>query len=200
MRPFSYRHAQSPHDAIKLGASQADAHIGAPVQFLAGGTTLIDLIKLGVMQPQALVDIKRIADPSMRRLEADGQGLRIGALVSMAEAAENPAIKRDYAVLSQSLWMAASQQLRNMARLGGNVLQRTRCNYFRDTAYAQCNKRDPGSGCAALEGVNRQHAVLGTSGACIATYAGDGKKPLRPLSPMPRLASTTHSKLRLASK
>src|SRR5207237_1762296 len=94
-------------------------------------------------------------------------------LVRMADAAEHPAIRRDYPVIAQSLKLAASQQVRNMASLGGNVLQKTRCTYFRDVSYANCNKRHPGSGCAAIEGVNRQHAVLGTSDQCIATYAGD---------------------------
>jgi xanthine dehydrogenase YagS FAD-binding subunit len=130
-------------------------------------------MKLDVMRPDTLVDIKRISDPPMRRIEVGAEGLRIGALASMAEAAENETIKRDYPVLSQSLWLAASQQLRIMATLGGNVLQRTRCNYFRDTSYRDCNKRNPGSGCAALDGFNRLHAVLGTSDACIATYPGD---------------------------
>lgn len=96
----------------------------------------------------------------------------------MAQAAKHDAIKREYPVLSQSLWQAASQQLRNMATLGGNVLQRTRCTYFRDISYAQCNKRIPGSGCAALEGYNRQHAVLGSSNACIATYPSDWAQAL----------------------
>jgi xanthine dehydrogenase YagS FAD-binding subunit len=157
---------------------QADAHVRAPVQFLAGGTTLIDLMKIDVMQPSALVDIKRIQDTTLRSIDVTDQGLRIGALISMAETAEHDAIKHDYPVLSQSLWMAASQQLRIMATLGGNVLQRTRCNYFRDTSYAQCNKRNPGSGCAALDGFNRQHAVLGASDACIATYPGDWAQSL----------------------
>ncbi len=172
MRPFSYQQAQSAQQAAALGASRAVAHVQAPVQFLAGGTTLIDLMKIDVMRPQMLVDLKRIADPSMHRIDSGAQGLRIGALVSMAEAAENGTIKKNYPVLSQSLWMAASQQLRIMATLGGNVLQRTRCTYFRDTSYA-CNKREPGTGCAAMDGVNRLHAVLGTSDACIATYPGD---------------------------
>ncbi len=173
MRPFIYKPARDAGDAVALGASQAEAHVRAPIQFLAGGTTLIDLMKIDVMQPTALVDLKRIQDPAMRRIEATDQGLRIGALVSMAEAADNAAIKRDYPVLSESLWMAASQQLRIMATLGGNVLQRTRCSYFRDTSYSACNKRNPGSGCAALDGFNRLHAVLGASDACIASYPGD---------------------------
>ena len=170
MRPFTYRSTHSAQAAVALGAGQAGTRAGA--QFLAGGTTLIDLMKIDVMRPQTLIDIKSIADPSMHRIDSNGQELRIGALVSMAEAADNAAIKRDYPVLSQSLWMAASQQLRIMARLGGNVLQRTRCTYFRDTSYA-CNKRDPGTGCAAMDGVNRLHAVLGTSENCIAAYPGD---------------------------
>lgn len=173
MRPFNYTPAQNPEDAVAKGAVYADAHVRAPVQFLAGGTTLIDLMKLDVMRPDTLIDIKRISDPVMRRISADADGLKMGALVSMAEAADNEIIKRDYPVLSQSLWLAASQQLRIMATLGGNVLQRTRCSYFRDTSYFDCNKRNPGSGCAALGGVNRWHAVLGTSDACIASYPGD---------------------------
>jgi xanthine dehydrogenase YagS FAD-binding subunit len=173
MRPFNYRPAQNPKDAVAQGAVQADAHVRAPVQYLAGGTTLIDLMKLDVMRPDTLVDIKRISDPAMHRIDVGSEGLRIGALASMAEAAENETIKRDYPLLSQSLWLAASQQLRIMASLVGNVLQRTRCNYFRDTSYRDCNKRNPGSGCAALDGFNRLHAVLGTSDACIATYPGD---------------------------
>ena len=109
----------------------------------------------------------------MAGIEATPQGLRLGALVRMSEAAEHPAVVRDYPVIAETLAQAASAQLRNMARLGGNVLQRTRCNYFRDPSYAQCNKREPGSGCAALDGFNRLHAVLGTSEACIAHYPGD---------------------------
>jgi xanthine dehydrogenase YagS FAD-binding subunit len=101
------------------------------------------------------------------------KGVRLGALVRMADAADDADIRRDYPLLAQSLELAASAQLRNMASLGGNVLQRTRCPYFRDVSYGNCNKRIPGSGCAALEGFNRQHAVLGTSPNCIATYPGD---------------------------
>ena len=172
MRPFLYKPVQNAQDAVVLAAGRADAHVRSRTQFLAGGTTLIDLMKIDVMRPEELIGIKSIGDPSMHRIEAGPQGLRIGALVTMAEAADHPVIKQTYPVLSQSLWMAASQQLRIMATLGGNVLQRTRCNYFRETLYP-CNKREPGTGCAALEGVNRGHAVLGTSSGCIATYPGD---------------------------
>jgi xanthine dehydrogenase YagS FAD-binding subunit len=120
-----------------------------------------------------VVDIKQLGGDAHRQVRQTSQGLRIGALVTMAELADHPMIARDYPVLRDGLWQAASAQLRNMARLGGNVLQRTRCPYFRDVTYRECNKRDPGSGCAAQNGYNRLHAVLGGSEHCIATYAGD---------------------------
>jgi xanthine dehydrogenase YagS FAD-binding subunit len=174
MRPFAWHRAETPDAAVKAAVYALDEEThatppAAPVQFIAGGTTMLDLMKLDVMQPRTLIDISGIGGA----IEAGSEGLRLGALVRMAEAADHPLIRRDYPVIAQSLALAASQQLRNMATLGGNVLQRTRCAYFRDVSYAQCNKRHPGSGCAALEGVNRQHAVLGTSEACISTYAGD---------------------------
>jgi xanthine dehydrogenase YagS FAD-binding subunit len=125
------------------------------------------------MRPDIVIDINPLADAGSGRIEVSENGLRLGALVRMADAAEHPAIKQHYPVIAQALQLAASQQLRNMASLGGNVLQRTRCTYFRDVSYAACNKRSPGSGCAALGGVNRTHAVLGTSEHCIATYPGD---------------------------
>src|ERR1700750_902779 len=117
--------------------------------------------------------------------------LRLAPLVSMAEAADHPAIRRDYPVIAQSLELAASPQIRNMATLAGNILQRTRCNYFRDTSWSACNKRNPGSGCAALDGVNRQHAVLGTSKDCIATYPGDFAQALIALDATIDLAGAT---------
>jgi xanthine dehydrogenase YagS FAD-binding subunit len=129
-------------------------------------------MKLDVMQPEWLVDINGLARESYGRIEASEEGLRLGALVRMGEAQDHPAIKQHYPVIAESLQLAASQQIRNMASLGGNVLQRTRCEYFRETSWP-CNKRDPGSGCSALEGVNREHAILGTSEHCIATYPGD---------------------------
>ena len=125
------------------------------------------------MRPQAVIDINALQRTPLGRIEAGGQALRLGALARMADAAEHDAVKRDYPVIAQSLKLAASAQLRNMATLGGNVLQRTRCPYFRDTSYHECNKRNPGSGCAALDGFNRMHAVLGASDQCIATYPGD---------------------------
>jgi xanthine dehydrogenase YagS FAD-binding subunit len=175
MLPFSYRRAESADAAVKMAAAELPdgAAVAAPTQYLAGGTTLIDLMKLQVMRPDTLVDINPLSREQFGKIEAGPDGLRLGALAHMAEAAEHPAVLRDYPVIAQSLMLAASQQIRNMATLGGNVLQRTRCSYFRDVSWAACNKRTPGSGCAALEGVNRAHAVLGTSDACIATYPGD---------------------------
>jgi xanthine dehydrogenase YagS FAD-binding subunit len=140
--------------------------------FLAGGTTLIDLMKLDVETPKTLVDINSQAK-GLNKIEATSEGLRFGALVRMAEAAENADVLKNYPVIAQSLMLAASQQIRNMASLGGNVLQRTRCSYFRDVSYLECNKRQPGSGCAAQDGINRAHAVLGTSASCISAYPGD---------------------------
>jgi xanthine dehydrogenase YagS FAD-binding subunit len=175
MRPFRYEHAADRAQALHLAATPGaapGAHVAAPVQYLAGGTTLIDLMKLDVMRPERLVDINALAGQH-GEIRADGEGLRLGALVRMADAAEHPAVLRDYPVIAQSLQLAASPQLRNMASLGGNVLQRTRCNYFRDVTYDACNKRNPGSGCAAMEGVNRRLAVLGVSDRCIANYPGD---------------------------
>jgi xanthine dehydrogenase YagS FAD-binding subunit len=172
MRPFVYERATSPSDAAHLAArgTNGDEH---RAEYLAGGITLFDLMKLDVMRPELVIDINPIAGTTYGQIELSRQGLRLGALVRMAEAADHPEIKSQYPVIAQSLYLAASQQLRNMASLGGNVLQRTRCTYFRDVSYAACNKRDPGSGCAAMAGVNRTHTVLGTSDQCIATYPGD---------------------------
>ncbi len=161
MRPFSYARANDAAEAVKAGGT-----------FLAGGTTLLDLMKLDVMRPTRVVDINDLSR-EFGAIEYGPQGLRLGALTHMAEAAQHPDIVREFPVIAQSLSLAASAQLRNMATLGGNVLQRTRCTYFRDKSWSRCNKREPGSGCAALDGVNRKHAVLGTSPNCIATYAGD---------------------------
>jgi len=169
MRPFAYQSVTSPDAAVQAAAERS----GALVHFLAGGTTLIDLMKLDVMRPASLVDINALRETDLGRIDGDGRGLRLGALVSMAQAAEHPEIVHDFPLIAQSLKLAASQQIRNMASLGGNVLQRTRCPYFRDVSYAECNKRNPGSGCAAMDGFNRIHAVLGGSDHCIATYPGD---------------------------
>ncbi len=178
MLPFLFERVESSQDAVMKASVPADAHVRSPVQYLAGGTTLIDLMKLDVMRPEKLIDIKSLSNPSLHRIEVSDQGVRLGALVSMAEAADHPQIRKLYPVLSDGLHLAASAQLRNMASLSGNVLQRTRCSYFRDVSYTQCNKRNPGSGCAALGGENRQHGILGVTDACIATYPGDWAQSL----------------------
>jgi len=180
MRPFAYQSAKSPYAAVQAAAEQG----GAVVHFLAGGTTLVDLMKLDVMRPASLVDINALRETDLGRIDATSRELRLGALVSMAQAADHPDIVRDFPVIAQSLRLAASQQIRNMASLAGNVLQRTRCTYFRDVSYAECNKRNPGSGCAAMDGFNRMHAVLGGSDHCIATYPGDFAQALIALDAM----------------
>jgi xanthine dehydrogenase YagS FAD-binding subunit len=144
----------------------------AAVQFIAGGTNMTDYMTLNVLKPAVLVDINHLPPESHARIESSAAGLRLGALVRMGQAEEHPVIRARYPVIRDTLVLAASRQIRNMATLGGNILQRTRCEYYRETSWP-CNKRAPGSGCAALEGVNRQHAVLGTSEHCIAAYAGD---------------------------
>jgi xanthine dehydrogenase YagS FAD-binding subunit len=174
MRPFAYQSVNDTASAIQALAaagSASNALTEASVQPLAGGTTLIDLMKLDVMRPTAVVDINPLAASWSDIGTADP--LRLGALARMSDVAARPDIQRNYPVIADALKFAASPQLRNMASLGGNVLQRTRCTYFRDVSYDNCNKRNPGSGCAALEGFNRTHAVLGTSDQCIATYPGD---------------------------
>jgi xanthine dehydrogenase YagS FAD-binding subunit len=180
MRPFSY---QRTDDAVSaLRAFQPNA------QYLAGGTTLLDLMKLDVMRPTRVIDINGLSN-GFAGVELDDKRLRLGALTHMADAAAHPAVAREFPVIAQSLALAASPQLRNMATLGGNVLQRTRCSYFRDPSWAHCNKRDPGSGCAALDGVNRKHAVLGVSDQCIATYPGDFAQALIALGASVEIAS-----------
>jgi xanthine dehydrogenase YagS FAD-binding subunit len=174
MRPFAYQRATDPSSAVLALAAAAAGNTPpeAMVQPLAGGTTLIDLMKLDVMRPRTVVDINPLA-AAWSAVNLDGGNLRLGALARMSDVAANPEIQHNYPVIADTLRLAASPQLRNMATLGGNVLQRTRCTYFRDVSYANCNKRIPGSGCAAIEGFNRAHAVLGTSEQCIATYPGD---------------------------
>ena len=171
MRPFTFTFATDAAAAVQAvhGAMSAS---GGSVQYLAGGTTLVDLMKLDVMRPAQVIDITRMAAPQLRAIELSPQGLFIGALATMRQVADHPGVRRDYPVVAESLQLAASQQLRNMARVGGNVLQRTRCAYFRDTSWP-CNKRTPGSGCPAMDGENRWQAVLGTSDQCIAAYPGD---------------------------
>jgi len=173
MRPFTYRRATDPSFAIQaLAVATGNPLTEAEAQPLAGGTTLIDLMKLDVMRPQTVVDINPLA-PAWSAVSLDGGNLRLGAMARMSDVAANAEVQKNYPVVADALKLAASPQLRNMATLGGNVLQRTRCTYFRDVSYDACNKRNPGSGCAAMEGFNRTHAVLGTSDQCIATYPGD---------------------------
>jgi xanthine dehydrogenase YagS FAD-binding subunit len=175
MRPFAYQRATDASAAVQALAAAATGNhplTEATIQPLAGGTTLIDLMKLDVMRPSIIVDINSLAD-AWSTIDLGDGNLRLGALARMSDVAANSEIQRSYPIVADALKLAASQQLRNMATLGGNVLQRTRCTYFRDVSYDNCNKRNPGSGCGALEGFNRTHAVLGTSGQCIATYPGD---------------------------
>jgi xanthine dehydrogenase YagS FAD-binding subunit len=162
---FAYVRADSVDAAI-------DAARGADVRYIGGGTNLLDLMKGGVEHAATLVDITRLDD--LARIENTGNGgLRIGALVRNSDLASHPEVRKRYPLLSAALLAGASQQLRNMATTGGNLLQRTRCHYFVDTGFAACNKRKPGSGCAAIGGVNRQQAILGASDACIATHPSD---------------------------
>ena len=164
MQPFTYATADDPADATRLAAVDPRA------RYLAGGTTLVDLMKLHVEQPTQLIDINALPLTDVTEL-SDGT-IRVGAMVRNSDLAHNEIIRARYPVLSQALLAGASGQLRNMATTGGNLLQRTRCLYFRDTAM-RCNKREPGSGCAAIDGANRGHAILGTSDACIATHPSD---------------------------
>ncbi|MGI4731429.1 MAG: FAD binding domain-containing protein [Janthinobacterium lividum] len=171
MKLFDYERAASPEVAARDGAA-------AHTSFIAGGTNLLDLMKLQIMTPAKLVDISRL---DLDRIEdADGGGLSIGALVPNSDLAADPRVTGQYEVLSRALLAGASGQLRNKATTGGNLLQRTRCYYFYDTASA-CNKREPGSGCDAMGGYNRILAVLGTSDKCIATHPSDMAVAMRAL-------------------
>ena len=164
MNPFAYSRATD--------AAQAVADVAKPqTKFLGGGTNLIDLMKMGVETPASLIDINKL--PLAQIEDRQSQGVRIGAMVRNSDLAEHALIKSRYPVLSEALLSGASPQLRNMATVGGNLLQRTRCYYFYDPAFPQCNKRNPGSGCGALEGFNRIHAILGQSEQCIATHPSD---------------------------
>jgi xanthine dehydrogenase YagS FAD-binding subunit len=170
MQTFSFQRATSNDQAVRLASAAGTAQQGAQVRFIAGGTTLTDLMKLGVETPTQLVDINRLALAEIRP-SADG-GLSVGALVRNSDMAHHPRLAQDYPALSQALLSGASAQLRNMATTGGNLLQRTRCTYFRDN-FSPCNKRQPGSGCAAIGGNHRTLAILGTSEHCIASNPSD---------------------------
>jgi xanthine dehydrogenase YagS FAD-binding subunit len=172
MKSFTYERANSPAEAAKAVAARPGA------KFIAGGTNLLDLMKLEIETPTHLVDVTRTG---LDRIEPTGAGgLRIGALVANADLAADPRVRRDYAVLSRALLAGASGQLRNKATTAGNLLQRTRCPYFYETAMP-CNKRRPGSGCSALEGLSRSNAVLGVSDACIAVHPSDMAVAMRAL-------------------
>jgi xanthine dehydrogenase YagS FAD-binding subunit len=164
MHPISYERASDVNHAIEL-ARQPGA------KFIGGGTNLLDLYKSGIEKPIRLVDVSRLALSSIEDLP--GGGLRIGAMASNTAAATHPLVRQRYRLLSEALLNGASTQLRNMATVGGNLLQRTRCYYFTDPTFAHCNKRDPGSGCDAIAGHNRIHAILGASPQCIATNPSD---------------------------
>jgi xanthine dehydrogenase YagS FAD-binding subunit len=170
MELFELVTAQTVPEAVKAQAKSSTAQNGAEVRFIAGGTNLIDYMKLNVERPNRLVDINGLSLDLIEKT-ADG-GLKIGALARNADVAQDATVKEQYAVLSQALLAGASPQLRNMATTGGNLLQKTRCVYYRDTATG-CNKREPGSGCSAIGGYNRMLAILGTSEHCIATNPSD---------------------------
>ena len=172
MRPFAFERAADLPRAIKLGTGTAQGQTDAPAQFLAGGTTLIDLMKLEVLTPQRVVYLDSVR-PSLSAIDISASGVRLGAFATMSAVADDARVLSHYPVIAQSLQLAASAQIRNMATLGGNVLQRTRCPYYRDPSWSACNKRVPGSGCAALNGFNRNHAVLGVDETCISQYPGD---------------------------
>jgi len=163
MNPVRYIRTKEPAAAIRQVADDPRA------EFLAGGTSLLDLMKLGVEAPATLVDINHLP---MSRIEVQRKGIRIGALVTNTDLAYHEIVRKRYPVLSQAILSGASPQLRNMATVAGNLMQRTRCPYFRD-GVSPCNKRIPGTGCAALDGFNRSHAVLGTSDKCIASNPSD---------------------------
>jgi xanthine dehydrogenase YagS FAD-binding subunit len=167
MRPFEYTKPRTVAAAVR---AVADGGPGA--RFIAGGTTLYDLMKLTVETPTTVVDLTGLRELTTFDTSGDHE-LMFGALAPMSDVASDPRLVRDYPALSESLWRAASQQLRNMATVGGNLLQRTRCAYFRGGEPYACNKRTPGSGCAAIGGLDRGHAVLGGSTSCIAVYPGD---------------------------
>lgn len=170
MQPFELITASTVPEAVKAQAASSTAQQGAQVRFIAGGTNLVDYMKLSVETPRQLVDINNL--PLDKIEPAPNGGLKIGALARNTDVANNDAVKAQYPVLSQAILSGASTQLRNMATTAGNLLQKTRCVYYRDTAYG-CNKRQPGSGCSAIDGHNRMLAILGTSDHCIASNPSD---------------------------
>jgi xanthine dehydrogenase YagS FAD-binding subunit len=183
MRPFTYELPPGVLEAANLGRPDS--------AFIAGGTTIVDLMKLEVMKPSRVVDLNALP---MRGIEMSTDGLRIGALEKMSDTALHPEVAGNYPVISEALLKSASAQIRNMASIGGNLLQRTRCGYFRDVN-TPCNKREPGSGCPAIDGENRMHAILGTSSSCVATHPSDLAVALVALDASVRLQSGSGERL-----
>ena len=183
MNPFAYQRVEQEDAAVEAVAHGEDA------RFLAGGTNLIDLMKNGIEQPTRLIDINRLSSLAEIRPLPDG-GLRLGALARNSDTANHPLVRKNFPLLAQALLAGASPQLRNLATNGGNLLQRTRCYYFMDVAFSQCNKRIPGSGCGAREGLNRIHAILGASDQCIATNPSDMSVALAALEAQIRVRGT----------
>jgi xanthine dehydrogenase YagS FAD-binding subunit len=179
VRPFNYVRASDPNAAARAVAANPQA------KFLAGGTNVLDLMKEDVERPNQLVDVSRL---KLMEIKPARGGVSIGALATNTETANNPLIRNSYPLLTQAIVAGASGQIRNMATNGGNLLQRTRCQYFYDTAMP-CNKRAPGTGCGALEGLNRIHAILGWSDKCVATYPGDMANALYALDAVVRVRS-----------
>jgi xanthine dehydrogenase YagS FAD-binding subunit len=173
MRAFEYAAARDLADAARLGSRTGQGQTDAAAQYLAGGTTLVDLMKLDVLRPNTVIDLRALRDNVKSGVSMQSDGLHLSAFATMAAVADDPGVRRSYPMIADSLKLAASPQLRNMATLGGNVLQRTRCAFFRDRSWPMCNKRSPGSGCQAIESFNRNHAILGTDSSCIAQYPGD---------------------------
>jgi xanthine dehydrogenase YagS FAD-binding subunit len=180
MDPISYERAADVNGALRSAQEPGSMYIG-------GGTNLLDLMKGGVSRPMRLIDITRIGGSLDTVATLPDGGLRIGALVRNTDAANHALVRERYPLLTQAFLAGASPQLRNMATVGGNLMQRTRCQYFYDTAFAQCNKRLPGSGCAALEGLNRTHAILGASPQCIAVNPSDMSVALAALDAVVRV-------------
>src|SRR5207302_5162369 len=168
MHPFTLERPRDLSAALALHA-QAGRH-DAPTEYIAGGTDMVQLLQEHVRRPERLVSLAGLLDNS---IDVGPQGLRLGAAATMADVTAHPAVIEQFPLIVQALLNSASPQVRNQATMGGNLLQRTRCPYFRDVAYSACNKRAPGSGCAAIGGENRWHAVLGTSDNCIAAHASD---------------------------
>ncbi|MDF2764322.1 MAG: putative Xanthine dehydrogenase, binding subunit [Rhodospirillales bacterium] len=186
MHPFSL---ERPRDLAGAFASGAQAgRNDAPIEFIAGGTDMVQLLQEHVRRPDRLVSLSGLLDAT---IELSPEGLRIGAAATMADTAAHPAVLEGFPVIAEALLASASPQVRNQATIGGNLLQRTRCPYFRDVGYAACNKRAPGSGCSALGGETRWNAVLGTSQSCIAAHASDLAVALVALDPVVELRSAS---------